>query len=98
MTTFSFLMALKFAGIAIAGIAILGFIVLKLWNWLIPELFTGPRIRFKHALGIMALSFILFGGLFKGGQWDRRYCGRHHENCPKENCHNEQCTPEKNGN
>lgn len=93
MTTFSFLMALKFIGFAMAAIAFLGFMVLLLWNWLVPELFNGPRIRFKHALGLMALSFILFGELFGGRHWN----GRHH-GCHQSNCQQEQLTPEKNGN
>jgi hypothetical protein len=93
MTTFSFLMALKFIGIAIAVIAILGFLVMKLWNWLVPELFTGPRIKFKHALGIMALSFILFGGPFRGNHWGGRHHGMHDVNCRWE-----QSIPEKGGN
>jgi hypothetical protein len=37
--------------------------VLQLWNWLMPELFGLPRIRFWQAVGLMSLSWILFGGL-----------------------------------
>jgi hypothetical protein len=94
MTTFSFLMALKFIGIALAAIAILGFVVLKLWNWLVPELFKGPKIRFKHALGLMALSFILFGGLHGGRHWGGRHYGMYHNNCQKE----QNCMPQQNNN
>jgi hypothetical protein len=43
--------------IAIGGVA-----VLELWNWLLPTLFGVPQISFLQALGILALSRILFGG------------------------------------
>jgi hypothetical protein len=43
--------------IAIGGVA-----VLELWNWLLPPLFGAPQIGFLQALGILALSRILFGG------------------------------------
>ena len=62
-----------------AGIFLLGFVVMHLWNWLMPELFTGAHlIDYWHAMGILVLSKILFGG-FKG----RRGCcgcgwGGHH--------------------
>ncbi len=38
---------------------------MKLWNWLVPELFNGPFINFWQALGLLALSKIFlwsFGG------------------------------------
>jgi hypothetical protein len=43
--------------IAIGGVA-----VLELWNWLLPSLFGVSQIGFLQALGILALSRILFGG------------------------------------
>ena len=46
--------------IAIAGF---GQAVLQLWNWLMPELFGLPPLRFWQAVGLMGLSWILFGGL-----------------------------------
>ena len=46
--------------IVIAGF---GQAVLQLWNWLMPELFGLPHLRFWQAVGLMALSWILFGGL-----------------------------------
>ena len=62
-------------GIAvIAGVFLLGFVVMHLWNWLMPELFSGAHIiDYWHALGILVLSKILFGG-FKG----RHGCGCGH--------------------
>jgi len=43
--------------------AIGGFIVLALWNWLLPPLFGWHVITFWQALGLLLLSRILFGGL-----------------------------------
>lgn len=40
-----------------------GFAVMYLWNWLLPPMFGWPLVNFWQALGILALSRILFGGL-----------------------------------
>ena len=39
---------------------ILGFPLMWLWNWLMPGVFGLPEITFWQALGINALSTILF--------------------------------------
>jgi hypothetical protein len=39
-----------------------GQLVLHLWNWLLPALFGWRQITFWQAVGILALSRILFGG------------------------------------
>jgi len=46
-------------------IFVLGEVVLHLWNWLIPTLFHLPAISFWQALGLLVLSWTLFGG-FRG--------------------------------
>src|SRR5215510_14720142 len=46
--------------IVIAGF---GQAVLQLWNWLMPELLGLHPLRFWQAVGLMALSWIPFGGL-----------------------------------
>jgi hypothetical protein len=43
-------------------VALGGEIVRLLWNWLLPSLFGWREISFWQALGILALSRILFGG------------------------------------
>ena len=51
---------------AIIGMVLFAFlggtIVRLLWNWLLPVLFGFPQITFWQAIGILALSRILFGG------------------------------------
>ena len=54
------------APLAIAGMvvfaAIGGWVVMSLWNGLLPSLFTWPRITFWQGLGLLVLCRILFGG------------------------------------
>jgi hypothetical protein len=45
------------------GLAGFGQAALQLWNWLMPELFGLRPLRFWQAVGLMALSWNLFGGL-----------------------------------
>jgi len=73
----------KFLKIFAAGVVcllLLGAIIMLLWNWLVPQLFNGPQIGFVEALGLFALSKILFGswggGKCKNGgahSWKSRY-------------------------
>jgi len=59
----------KYAGKAaliLVGIVALGWLVMVLWNAVVPDVFAGSRsIDYWHALGLMVLSRILFGG-FRG--------------------------------
>lgn len=66
------------AGFA-AFIAIGGWIVMLLWNWLLPPLFGFPTITFWQGLGILALCRILFGGFGLG-----RGRGGHHRRMSRE--------------
>ena len=49
--------------ILIIVIAGFGQAVLQLWNWLMPTIFGLPAISFWQAVGLLGLSWILFGGL-----------------------------------
>ena len=67
----------KAVGIAIMGalaVAALGFVVMSLWNGLLPPLFGLKTIHFWQALGLLVLSRILFGGFRgrPGGSFRRR--------------------------
>ena len=61
-----------FLTIAIAGF---GAAVYNLWNWLMPALFGLPAISFGQAIGLLALSWVLFGG-WRGFGGHRHYAGR----------------------
>jgi len=50
-------------GLAIAFLV--GYIVMRLWNWLMPELFGLPMVGYWQAVGILVLAKIIFG--FGGG-------------------------------
>ncbi|WP_431018551.1 hypothetical protein ACQ4K0_11110 [Burkholderia cepacia] len=61
--------------LVVVAIGVLGWVVMMLWNWVMPGLFVGARtIDFAHALGLLVLSRILFGG-FRG---HRGWHGRRH--------------------
>ncbi|SCC11729.1 hypothetical protein GA0116948_103305 [Chitinophaga costaii] len=59
----------------VAFVAIIGFVVMSLWNWLVPTLFHGPIISFWQAFGLFVLSKLLLSG-GKSGHWGWR--GREH--------------------
>tara|TARA_Y100001963_G_scaffold28218_1_gene38425 strand:+ start:392 stop:664 length:273 start_codon:yes stop_codon:yes gene_type:complete len=45
----------------IVGVCILSIPLMLLWNWLMPYLFGLPTINILQAVGLGALSHILFG-------------------------------------
>ncbi|PRC93601.1 hypothetical protein [Solimicrobium silvestre] len=62
-------------------IAALSWLVMVLWNWLIPSLFIGAReIDYARAIGLLILSRILFGGL-------RGHHGHHERHADHEHWH-----------
>lgn len=66
------MMILKGIGFAVLGIGLFllaAYVVMRLWNWLVPTLFNGPRLRFVQALGLFVLARLLvgFGGFGRGG-------------------------------
>jgi hypothetical protein len=72
----------------IAAAFLLAFVVMSLWNWLVPALFARPAITFWQALGLLILSKILLGGLRfghrGGGYWRRRMKERWEQMTPDE--------------
>ncbi|HML16813.1 MAG TPA: hypothetical protein VK419_07295 [Bryobacteraceae bacterium] len=59
----------RFLMFAIAWVGIMGFLVLTLWNLLIPAILHLPAITFWQALGLLVLSRVLFGRI---GGWGHR--------------------------
>jgi hypothetical protein len=78
----------KYAGFGVLGIAgmiLFTFVVMWLWNWLVPELFNGPVLGYWQTLGLLVLSKILFSGISGSGSKSshkrKHYCndeGDHH--------------------
>lgn len=52
-------------------------ITMFLWNWLVPTLFSGPVINFWQALGLLALTKILFHGFGGKGHCPGNHAGHH---------------------
>jgi hypothetical protein len=68
--SFRLLRVVKIALLVAAVLALAGFVVMSLWNWLVPALFGGPALHFWQAIGLLALTRILFGRIGRGqGQW-----------------------------
>jgi hypothetical protein len=70
MENYSFLRILKFPLLALLFVAALvgsGFVVMGLWNWLMPALFGWKLIGYWQAVGLIILCKILFGG-FRGSR------------------------------
>src|SRR5271166_1747332 len=68
---------------AIIGIALFmafgGWVVMSLWNWLLPPLFGWRMITFWQALGLLVLCRILFGGFGGRGFHRANFRRRMHE-------------------
>jgi hypothetical protein len=67
------------AGAIVAGIIVgagllflFGFIVMSLWNWLMPKIFGLPVLSYWEAWGVLILSCILFGRLGGGSHSSER--------------------------
>jgi hypothetical protein len=60
----------KFFALAVVGVTVFGYVVMGLWNWLVPELFHGPAVTFWQAMGLLVLSHILFRG---GSSWGHKH-------------------------
>src|SRR5213080_1249374 len=79
---------LKFALIGVVAIAGFGFVVMSLWNAVLPPATGWHTITFWQAVGLLILSKILFGG-FRGGRgwgghWRHRMQQRWEQMTPEE--------------
>jgi len=50
----------KLLALIVTIILILGYPMMLLWNWLMPELFGLPTITFLQAIGLNILTSIIF--------------------------------------
>jgi hypothetical protein len=78
MRNYCIVKTLKIGVFVVLGILGFGYLLMKLWNDLVPELFHGPTITLCQAFGLLILSKIIFGGFGKmgccgcGGSWKNR--------------------------
>jgi hypothetical protein len=88
MNRFCFGRGLRIALLVALAVAGFGFVVMSLWNWLMPALFGWRAIAFPEALGLLVLSRILFGGFHGrpgfGGHWRARMAERWEQMTPEE--------------
>jgi hypothetical protein len=79
---------LKFALFAVLFVTVFSFVVMRLWNWLMPAVFGWHLITFWQAVGLLVLSKILFGGFHgrPGRQmyWRQRMIERWEKMTPEE--------------
>jgi hypothetical protein len=74
MKPFWIFKGLKMLALVAVGVTVFGYLVMSLWNWLLPPLTGWPVISFGQALGLLVLCRILFGGFRgRGGGWHWRH-------------------------
>ena len=79
---------LKILVIVTIAINVFGYVVMWMWNWLMPAIFGLHAITFVQALGLLVLCKILFGGFHRrsGGrrEWKRHMEERWAQMSPEE--------------
>ncbi|WP_211345549.1 hypothetical protein [Paraflavitalea soli] len=72
----------------VAFISLFSFIVMKLWNAILPDVLHVSTITFWQAMGILVLSKILFGGFggwgHKKHEWKRKLNEKWQDMTPEE--------------
>ena len=77
MKKWMFVKAVKFVLFAAAAGIVFGYVLMWLWNALIPDIFHANPISFWQGIGLLVLAKLLFGGFghkmgghqWKGGRW-----------------------------
>lgn len=88
MKRYRLLRVLKIALFGSLAVVAVSFVVMGLWNVLMPSIFAVRSITFWQALGLLVLSKLLFGGFrpYSGGgrHWRRRMIERWEQMTPEE--------------
>lgn len=69
--------------------AVIGYVVMLLWNWLMPDIFNLPKINYWQAIGLLLLSKIFFHGK-KEHDW-----AKYKSKAPKTDAMGKQLAPEE---
>jgi hypothetical protein len=79
---------LRIIGFAALAVGLAGYVVMALWNAVLPSVTGLHAITFVQAVGLLVLSRILFGGLrgWRGrrGHWRARMRARWQQMTPEE--------------
>jgi hypothetical protein len=79
---------LRLITFAALALALLGYVVMTLWNAVLPAVTGLHAITYVQALGLLVLSRILVGGLRgwgrRGGHWRARMQARWQQMTPEE--------------
>lgn len=62
------LIGIGFAILGIGFLVLVGWVVMALWNWLMPEIFGLKTLNYRQAWGLLILSSILFKGINLGSE------------------------------
>lgn len=74
MKRFWIFRGLKVLAIATLAVTVFGYVVMLLWNWVVPAVTGFHAVTFMQALALLVLARILFGGLrAHGGGWHWRH-------------------------
>lgn len=88
MRKYRLLRVIKFGLFGIIAVTVVSFVVMSLWNALMPGIFAVRTISFWQALGLLLLSKLLFGGFRpypgKGARWRGRMLERWEQMTPEE--------------
>ena len=82
------LRGLKILVIASLATTVFGFVVMWLWNWLMPAIFGLHAVSYWQALGLLVLSKLFFGGGARAAgfamNWRHRMMDRWEQMTPEE--------------
>jgi len=71
---------LLFIPLVLAGLVLFGYVTMLLWNALLPVIFHFPVITFWQAVGLLALTRLLFGSFCHHGRGHHRLWGHDFRN------------------
>ena len=92
----------RFILLGIGFLALFTYVVMLLWNWLVPGVFHGPVLGYWQTLGILILSKILFTGLgmrhrpashWKYGSWEHGHSREYWKRKFEEKMRGRSCAP-----
>jgi hypothetical protein len=74
MKRFWIVRGVKILVLAAVAVTVFGYVVMSLWNWVVPAVTGLHPVSFVQALALLVLSRILFGGFRgHGGGWHWRH-------------------------